>query len=87
MEIFVEEKLNDELKRQGIDGSISLYSLYDELSLFYEKNGSRYFFFFKWQIDTNYKTYKGMLPCVFDSLSIVKQIQEKFSKIDTSYIV
>ena len=86
--IFITEKLNDELKKQGIFGTIDLYFLsQDEISLFYENNVSRYFFFFLWKKDKTQGPYKGTYPCLFDPECIVKEIKEKVPKINTSYIV
>ena len=91
--LLITEKLNKELKRQGIVGAITLYSceilsfLQNEISLFYENNKSRYFFFFLLPKDITQEPYKGLYPSVFDPKFIIKQVKEKISKIDTSYIV
>jgi hypothetical protein len=85
--MLVETQLNNELKRQRVNGSISLYSFGKEVSFFYELNGSRYFFFFPLQIDLNRKIYKNEYPFTIDLDGIVKYISQKVKKIDTSYIV
>ena len=83
---FMLEELNKQLKRQGMKGTIILYSLGDEISLFYENNGSRYFFFFPLQRDKTKDPYKGDCPIIFDPEGIVGEIRQKLRKINTSYI-
>ena len=85
--MLIETGLNDELRRREISGSITLYSLGSEISLFYENNGSRYFFFFPVKIDMDRKFYFDKYPVVIDPIGIINHIKEKLPKIDISYIV
>jgi len=83
---LVERKLNIELKKQKLPGTITVCSLRGGISLFYEKDDLRYFFSFPWKGDKTREPYGELYPYVFDPVDIVKHIKEKVLKKDTFYI-